>query len=52
MKVIVTDKPRTSRDCIFSRVTEDGYRECILNDNRRICNYPYTECDKLEVHNG
>ena len=47
MRVIVTEMPKTSKDCIFSRQTENGDYNCILNKDEK-CNYPYSPCSKLE----
>ena len=47
MRVIVTEMPKTSRDCLFSRQSKDGYYNCILSEDKK-CNYPYSLCDKLE----
>lgn len=47
MRVIVTEIPKTVKNCLFSRETENGDYTCILDKDRK-CNYPYSLCNKLE----
>ena len=38
MKIVVTEKPKTSKECLFSQVLANGNVACIL-DNGNYCKF-------------